>query len=170
MMLPFSSTSHVMAPSSAEDGSLAGPSDPHDPRHLPPVQQIALLTLRGGELAQACISRLRADGAPSPNELDYISLAQASLSLRYSGNRRSLTPIGKYRADELARAIAAASRIHVISYGMSQGARFCRCSCGEFFTSHATAIRDSFTKVIASGGKHLAHVERRQQPEGLTYG
>jgi hypothetical protein len=100
--------------------------------------------------------------------MDYIALSQAALAMRYSGNRRSLTPIGKYRADDLARAIAQASGIHVISYGMSAGARFCRCSCGEFFTSHATAIRDSFTKVIASGGKHLAHVERRaeaSQPE-----
>jgi hypothetical protein len=31
-------------------------ADPHDPRHLPPAQQIALLTLRDGELASACIS------------------------------------------------------------------------------------------------------------------
>jgi hypothetical protein len=149
-------------------------ADPHDPRHLPPAQKIALLTLRGGGLAQACVSQLRADGAPSPNELDYIALARAGLSLRQSNNRRALTPIGKFRADDLARAIAQASGLHVISYGMSAGARFCRCSCGEFFTSHARAIRDSFTKVIAAGGKHLAHVERRERltsdvfPEGAT--
>jgi hypothetical protein len=135
--------------------------DPHDPRHLPLPQQIALLTLRGGELACACVSRLRAAGAPSPNEMDYIALSQAALAMRYSGNRRSLTPIGKYRADDLARAIAQASGIHIISYGVSAGARFCRCSCGEFFTSHATAIRDSFTKVIAAGGKHLRLVQQR---------
>lgn len=90
-------------------------SDPHDPRSLPLAQQIALLTLRGTELAQACISRLRADGAPCPSEMDYIALAQASLSMRYSGNRRALTPIGKFRADDLAKAIAHASSLHVIS-------------------------------------------------------
>jgi hypothetical protein len=36
-------------------------ADPHDPRHLPSAQQIALLTLRTGELAQACVSQLRGD-------------------------------------------------------------------------------------------------------------
>ena len=60
-------------------------ADPSDPRHLPLPQQIALLTVRGGELAQAAISQLRSDGAPSPNELDYIALSQASLAMRYSG-------------------------------------------------------------------------------------
>jgi hypothetical protein len=68
-------------------GVLMSVADPHDPRHLPSAQQIALLTLRTGELAQACVSQLRGDGAPSPNELDYIALAQAGLLLRYSGNR-----------------------------------------------------------------------------------
>jgi hypothetical protein len=165
MTLPLSSKSHSITPSSAEEWSVAGPSDPHDPRHLPPAQQIALLTLRTGELAQACVSRLRADGAPSPNEMDYIALAQAGLSLRYSDNRRSLTPIGKYRADELAHAIAAASQIHVITYGRAAHSWFVRCSCGEFSASHPTAIRDPLAKVIASGGKHLAHVRRREQPE-----
>ncbi len=152
----------------SDEAPIAAVADPSDPRHLPLPQQIALLTLRGGELAQAAVSQLRAAGAPSPNELDYIALSRASLAMRYSGNRRALTPIGKYRADELARSIAAAAGIHVLSFGMSQGARFVRCSCGEFFTSHATAIRDSFTKVIAAGGKHLAFVERRDsasQPE-----
>jgi hypothetical protein len=117
------------------------------------------LTLRGGELAQTCISRLRADGAPSPNELDYIALARAGLSLRYSGNRRSLTPIGKYRADELARAIATASQIHIITYGRAHS-WFVRCSCGEFSTSRPTAVRDALTKATAAGGRHLRLVER----------
>jgi hypothetical protein len=137
-------------------------ADPSDPRHLPPAQQIALLTLRGGELAQACISQLRADGAPGPNEMDYIALSQARLCMRYSGNRRSLTPIGKYRADDLARAIASANAIHVMTYARGNGSWIVRCSCGEFSTSHATAIRDAFTKVIAAGGQHLAHMERRR--------
>lgn len=137
-------------------------ADPSDPRHLPQVQQIALLTLRGGELAAACISALRADGAPSPNEMDYIALSRASLCMRYSGNRRSLTPIGKHRADELARAIATASAIHVLSYGRAAHSWYVRCSCGEFSASRPTAIRDANTKVMASGGKHLARVERRQ--------
>lgn len=132
-----------------------------DPRSLPLAQQIALLTLRGTELARACISRLRADGAPSPCELDYIALAQARLSMRYSGNRRALTPIGKFRADDIARAIARENSIHVMSYGEGRGFQFVKCSCGEFFTSHATAVPGAALKVVRAGGRHLAHVERR---------
>jgi hypothetical protein len=137
--------------------------DPHDPRHLPPAQQIALLTIRGGELAQACASQLRAAGAPSPNELDYIALTQAGLALRYSGNRRTLTPVGKYRADELASAIAQASQIHVITYGRAEHSWYVRCSCGEFSTSHPTAIRDALTKATAAGGHHLRLVAKRAE-------
>jgi len=110
------------------------------------------------------MSRLRADGAPSPNELDYIALAQAGLSLRQSNNRRSLTPIGKHRADDLARAIATASAIHVITYGRAAHSWFVRCSCGEFSTSHPTAVRDALTKATAAGGKHLRLVESRSTP------
>jgi hypothetical protein len=136
-------------------------SDPRDPRSLSPPQQIALLTLLGGELAEACISRLRADGAPSPSEMDYIALAQASLSMRYSGNRRALTPIGRYRATDLAKAIARASSMHVVTYGEGRGFRFVKCSCGEFFASHATRIAGADLKVMRAGGRHLEHVERR---------
>lgn len=135
-------------------------ADPNDSRHLPPPQQIALLTLRGGELACACISALRANGAPSPNEMDYIALSRASLCMRYSGNRRALTPIGKHRADELARAIATASAIHMITHGRSAYAWWVRCSCGEFSASHPDAIRDPLTKVMKAGGQHL-RMERR---------
>jgi hypothetical protein len=51
---------------------------------------------------------------------------------------RALTPIGKYRADELARAIATASKIHVITRGRAAHSWFVRCSCGEFSTSRPT--------------------------------
>jgi hypothetical protein len=128
-----------------------------DPRQLPPPQQIALLTLRKGELADACISALRAEGAPSPNEMDYIALSQAALAMRYSGNRRQLTPLGKLRADSLARAIATASEIHVCAYGRTPGAWHVRCSCG-FFASSPHAIRDPLTKVMAQATHHLRHV------------
>lgn len=139
-------------------------ADPSDPRYLPPAQQIALLTLRGGTLASACISALRAAGAPSPNELDYIALSQARLCVRYSEGRRALTPIGKYRADELARAVATVADIHIFAFGRSPHAWTARCSCG-FFASNATAIRDPLTKAMAAATKHLAHVGKLPMPE-----
>jgi hypothetical protein len=132
-------------------------ADPSDPRHLPPAQQIALLTLRKGELAQACISALRAGGAPSPSELDYIALSRASLAMRFPNNRRALTPIGKYRADDLARAIASTTDIHICAYGGTAQAWHVRCSCG-FFASSAKAIRDPLSKVMAKATHHLRHV------------
>jgi hypothetical protein len=109
---------------------------------------------------------LRAGGAPSPNELDYIALSRASLCARQSNNRRSLTPVGKYRADELARAIAAATDIHVCVYGRTPGAWHVRCSCG-FFASNAAAmaIRDPLSKVMAAATHHLRHVDKLPVPE-----
>lgn len=152
--------------------------DPHDPRQLPLPQQIALLTLRGGELALACISRLRSEGASSPSELDYIALTQARLALRHSNNRRMLTPIGKHRADSLARAIAQASAIHVVSHGRSNHGWVLRCSCGEFSASRPDAMREALGKVMAAGGRHLRAVSEKppapvadlidQVPEGST--
>lgn len=139
-------------------------ADPHDPRNLPLPQQIALLTLRKGELAQACISALRANGAGSPNEMDYIALSRASLCVRQSNNRRALTPRGKYRADELARAIATTTDIHVCTYGATPGAWHVRCSCG-FFASSPNAIRDPLTKVMAKATMHLEHVGKLPMPE-----
>lgn len=140
--------------------------DPHDARHLPLPQQIALLTLRHGELAQACISALRAHGASSPNELDYIALTKAGLCLRYSAARRSLTPVGRCRADALAKAIATASGIHVCAYGRAAHSWYVRCSCG-FNVSHPNAIRDPLTKVMAAAGKHLAHMGQRKAADEL---
>jgi hypothetical protein len=152
-----SSYSRARLPANDDAAATSTVADAHDPRHLLPAQQIALLTLRKGELAQACISALRAGGAPSPSELDYIALSRASLCIRQSNNRRALTPIGKYRADELARAIAATSDIHVCVYGRTPGAWHVRCSCG-FFASNAAAIRDPLTKVMAQATHHLRHV------------
>jgi hypothetical protein len=125
------------------------------PAHLPAAQQIGLLILRKSELADACASRLRAEGAPHPSEADYLALSRTGFAMRSPAGTRMLTPLGKSRTDAFAIAIARQFRLHVITHGSTPGVWFVRCSCGEFFTSKPHAIPGALAKAAAAGARHL---------------
>lgn len=120
-------------------------------------QQLALLTLLGGDLAQASADALRVQGCGPMSSADFIALQQAGLAIRLTRlNKLVLTPIGKFRARDLARPIAVAAHIHVETYGRcpNGGAYYVRCSCGRFTVYKSHAIKGAMAKLANAVEAH----------------
>lgn len=106
------------------------------PLDLPVGQKIALLTVRGGAIANAIAAHLREMSAPEPEAADWEALVAAGRVTGHEGARR-ITPSGLWAAGGILRDYARKFGIHAVSLSTVSRPR-ATCSCGWSAADHAT--------------------------------
>lgn len=97
---------------------------------LSPALQLALLGIRWTNLAKACAMKMRIEGVWVCGA-DRMQLRRAGLAVPTPGkNYDTLTPQGRWKADEAAKLVAKQYGLHVITRGGGFRSHTIRCSCG----------------------------------------
>lgn len=131
---------------------------------LTPGQKQALLKLRGSELCTAILDELRKRGEFVATTRDHYALEHAGLAIN-KGSFHVLSPIGRWRADAVARTLATAAGLHIITYDYDRpGAARASCNCG-WSTFRTRAIKSFVTSLGSDATAHLLH-ESVKQIEG----
>ena len=126
---------------------------------LTPGQKIALLKMRRSDWTKAICTKLKELRRGDCGAGDYYALARIGLAI-HKGSRHVLTEQGRWRADEVAREIAKAAGLHVITYDFGGPGRpaqaMCLCGFRAFNSRHSAT---NFVQAIGRAGRaHLEHV------------
>lgn len=127
---------------------------------LTPGQQVALLKMRKSDWSKAVLKHIAALDQDRCDGADFRSCAEIGLAIN-KGSYHVLSNPGRWRADQLARAIAKANGMHVISTEIpkpSSGfAPQVRCTCG-FQVRVSRYVPGWENQLSRAGHGHLRHV------------
>jgi hypothetical protein len=131
---------------------------------LTPGQKQALLKLRGSELCTAILDELRKRGEFVATTRDNYALEHVGLAIN-KGSFHVLSPVGRWRAEAVARTLATAAGLHIITYDYDRpGAARASCNCG-WSTFRTRAIKSFVMSLGRDATEHLLR-ESVKQIEG----
>lgn len=134
------------------------PAPDISPTTLPIGQQLALLAMRRSKLSLACHDEIkRRDGAL---RYDFPGLRAALLAIRNpESGYHDLTPRGRWKANQLAQALAQSLPVHYVTMGGDRWNDYTvRCSCGTFSASVSRKERDPYSVMARYAAEHLIAV------------
>ncbi len=120
-------------------------------------QQLALLVMRRSDLSKAVLGRLVQARTPGPAGRHFYEVARMELAI-HQGSFHQLTPRGRYEAERIAREIARALELHVVTYDLGGPGRAARASCSCCWSVFRTRAISSYLVMLSrDADRHLRH-------------